>query len=334
MEVLKRNNRDKLYISPVGEILDKINIPECQRTLNSEHLHCIYSSLLEEYSNKREPKLIGCIVICVYGDVYYLVDGQHRLFALKKLYEEKNYNAKIYVQELTVKNFQEVENIFKRVNNSIPVSKLAEGVKRSDVNIIAEYFYNKYKSSISGRKPLFTTSNAVRPRINITKFEESLSQIIKFESSNSKIIDRIEEFIRELDEYNVEHFKLYTNDRNYKIQNMLDTADSLFSCRLGMVHLTDMINLFGESRKLFVRKENIPSSLKRRVWDIYIGKDKRIGECPFCEIEIRFENFHCAHNLAESKGGDLTIDNLFPCCGECNLSMGTMSYEEFIESFR
>lgn len=33
-------------------------------------------------------------------------------------------------------------------------------------------------------------------------------------------------------------------------------------------------------------------------------------------------NFHVGHNIPESKGGDMVLENLRPICQGCNLSMG------------
>ena len=33
-------------------------------------------------------------------------------------------------------------------------------------------------------------------------------------------------------------------------------------------------------------------------------------------------DFQSGHNIPESKGGALTIDNLYPLCARCNTSMG------------
>ena len=34
-------------------------------------------------------------------------------------------------------------------------------------------------------------------------------------------------------------------------------------------------------------------------------------------------NFHVGHNIPESKGGDMVLENLRPICQGCNLSMGS-----------
>ncbi len=44
---------------------------------------------------------------------------------------------------------------------------------------------------------------------------------------------------------------------------------------------------------------------------------------------------HVGHNIPESKGGETTINNLFPVCAKCNLSMSNKyTVEEWVEKFK
>jgi hypothetical protein len=85
---------------------------------------------------------------------------------------------------------------------------------------------------------------------------------------------------------------------------------------------------------LHLKRKKIPKHIKTYVWNEYIGPDFTFGRCLCCKKEkIEYRNFHCGHVIAESKGGDLTIKNLRPICAACNLSMGTMSMNEFTKTF-
>ena len=78
------------------------------------------------------------------------------------------------------------------------------------------------------------------------------------------------------------------------------------------------------------RKKTIPKSLKRAVWDEWIGEEIGITKCLCCNHQdIRQIEFHCGHVIAETRGGTLSVQNLRPICAQCNLSMGTMSIKEF-----
>ena len=70
-------------------------------------------------------------------------------------------------------------------------------------------------------------------------------------------------------------------------------------------------------------KKNIPSALRQQVWITKVGK-KFETKCKvtWCKNRISVFDFHCGHNIPESKGGSTTLDNLIPICANCNLSMG------------
>ena len=85
---------------------------------------------------------------------------------------------------------------------------------------------------------------------------------------------------------------------------------------------------------LHKRRKNIPKHIKTLVWNEYIGADITRNKCVCCKKEsIDNRNFHCGHVIAESKGGDLTLQNLRPICAPCNSSMGTRSMNEFTKEF-
>lgn len=78
------------------------------------------------------------------------------------------------------------------------------------------------------------------------------------------------------------------------------------------------------------RKKNIPKSMRVAVWNTYVGEDIGRTKCGVCRVaDITQLNFHCAHVVAESKGGATTVGNLRPTCAGCNLSMRTMNLNEY-----
>ena len=83
--------------------------------------------------------------------------------------------------------------------------------------------------------------------------------------------------------------------------------------------------------KLKKVKTKIPRALREQVWLQNIGKQyERKCLIPWCENIINVFDFHVGHNIPESKGGGLNINNLKPICNRCNLSMSNQySIEEW-----
>jgi len=76
------------------------------------------------------------------------------------------------------------------------------------------------------------------------------------------------------------------------------------------------------------RKKPIPKALRTRVWKKYIG-DSLKGTCYVCDREVQFDNFDCAHIIAEANGGELNVDNLRVTCKPCNTSCHTKNLDDF-----
>ena len=71
------------------------------------------------------------------------------------------------------------------------------------------------------------------------------------------------------------------------------------------------------------KKKQIPKAIREQVWIKYIGKYYQ-NKCTisWCTNKIDVFNFQAGHNIPESKGGDISLNNLRPICVRCNLSMG------------
>jgi 5-methylcytosine-specific restriction endonuclease McrA len=72
------------------------------------------------------------------------------------------------------------------------------------------------------------------------------------------------------------------------------------------------------------KKKSIPKALREQVWIHHFGeKFKHSCYIPWCTNTINVFDYHVGHNIPESKGGKLQINNLKPICSRCNHSMGS-----------
>lgn len=82
------------------------------------------------------------------------------------------------------------------------------------------------------------------------------------------------------------------------------------------------------------KKKQIPKALKKLVWDTWVGPNVGCTKCLCCKHEeIRQIEFHCGHIISESTGGETTVENLRPICAQCNLSMGAMNMNQFMNKY-
>jgi hypothetical protein len=81
------------------------------------------------------------------------------------------------------------------------------------------------------------------------------------------------------------------------------------------------------------KKANIPKAIREQCWLNTIGK-KYESKCyvKWCNNIMNVFDFHVGHDIPESKGGTLDLDNLKPICARCNLSMSdNYTIQEWIQ---
>ena len=71
-----------------------------------------------------------------------------------------------------------------------------------------------------------------------------------------------------------------------------------------------------------MNKQSIPKAVREQVWLKCFGK-RYEAKCltHWCTNTITVFDFHCGHDIPESKGGPTILSNLYPICSRCNLSM-------------
>jgi 5-methylcytosine-specific restriction endonuclease McrA len=82
-----------------------------------------------------------------------------------------------------------------------------------------------------------------------------------------------------------------------------------------------------------VTKTKIPSAVREKVWRSYMLIDDDTcsidGSCVCCGRTITYNNWHCAHIIAEANGGPTIASNLAPTCARCNLGMKTQNLVDY-----
>ena len=87
-----------------------------------------------------------------------------------------------------------------------------------------------------------------------------------------------------------------------------------------------------ELKKKKDEKQKDSAVNKEILWKHYFGNKFRVL-CPCCEIhEITVGTSHKSHKIPKVATGEETLENLIPLCQQCNLSMGTMLYDDFKNS--
>lgn len=308
-----------MSISELSAMIPKI--PEYQRTLNENHVNHIYNDIKTKFEKNEQPILSGVIQLVTVSDkkeFKYIIDGNHRLTAFIKYYDEdkQTRDFNIVVNEITLNTEKEAQNLFDQVNKTFPV--LLTKIPSSNINIICNYFFNTYKS-------IFKDSDKPqRPHISKIKFQDTIKEFLedknideKYKTQNS-LINKIEEFNKTLTIGNKIYEYKNTNDKKFTdiYEKGLEKKFVLgiYIYKIGKTWLKDIFNIKEK------KKTNIPSKRKTEVWEKYIGEYK--GLCMICnKTPIKSTEFECCHVVSEYNGGSIDISNLRPGCSSCNKSM-------------
>ena len=79
----------------------------------------------------------------------------------------------------------------------------------------------------------------------------------------------------------------------------------------------------------------IPSTLRYLVYKTYASDTYIVAKCYCCKKnDISMDNFDCGHVKSRKNGGDISLENLRPICGQCNNSMGSVNMMTFIETYK
>jgi hypothetical protein len=290
--------------------------PDIQRDEVEEHIFEILEYIVEYYNKIGNKSLYA---IPYLGEIHlariksdsqtnlvdtpmYCIDGQHRLEAMRNFYEKViKPESKDFLVSYTMfesNNMEEIEKRFKNVNTNKPLPSWKKDDDRSLIlQEVKKYFLEKYKDHIKKSiKPQF-------PNIHRDRMIEHLESL-----DNFKKIKNTSDYIKQIEEINESLKKIYP-----KRAMKANTKQGLM---LGLI--------------MNIPKKHISPRLRNQVWR-KMNPNKLIGECTICKKSIDRDNdqWHCSHIKSEFNGGHTTLENLIPCCPNCNLQMGIQDANEY-----
>lgn len=314
---------------------DNIEIPDFQRILDINKVNQIVEFQKNNYIKENKYKYFGVITICICDDKKYLIDGQHRYYSMKKLYETYKHNSNCNIEYITVSHLNDVNQYYEIINKNTPLPdyKFTKENKTLLENVCL-YFQEKYPDIWS------KTQRSRRPCIFFNSFQESLG-FIK-ENIN---IETKEEFIKIIEDKNESYKNLKKEDFKNINDNMLNKAKErnfylgLFTFDInepyGFLWAKNIVEYYSNIKiqKTYkkVTKKTISKALKLKIWEKYIGSNNGEVLCIVCQnTKINMMNFDCGHIIPESKGGETNEDNLLPICSLCNKSMSVKNMDDYV----
>eukprot|EP00930_Biecheleria_cincta_P042455 TRINITY_DN29214_c0_g1_i1.p1 TRINITY_DN29214_c0_g1~~TRINITY_DN29214_c0_g1_i1.p1 ORF type:complete len:432 (-),score=59.27 TRINITY_DN29214_c0_g1_i1:125-1420(-) len=331
---LLNNPENLLFASQCGEI---------QRNLDAEHLEDLIQFQMDFKDSSGFFFFPNPIFIASYKDKLAVLDGQHRLAAMKYFLEKTPENGPIRVLVSIIDLFsgtaEEYDRLFTVLNKNKPV-KLYKNVRdyKEVLKLLEQFFNQKY------RRYLKTTETPQRPNINMDKllaFMDSAGVVSTLGLSYEELIKEIED----LNNVYRLHWKELIQEKGYipNIEKHIETCkrkdpeNSLFLGLYRNYEWLKRIELKVRSGKSYLQLSHVPDTfrpmisrqLRRAVWEKRNADKQLSGKCYCCGERVDYDCFVCGHVISLSNGGNTTLSNLEPICHMCNSEMSTTNLEEF-----
>ena len=327
------------------EIENTIHTPSIQRDIVSEHVSAMRSHIAARRERGKEP-IFGAIDIVELHDILYVVDGQHRLEAIRLEWQSLKPPIAFHCLIYHVESQEELREIFVTRNKGIalPQFLLDDNGDKTDL-------LKQIHMAISARKG-FDQKRLVRPYLHINHFMDALasSKIFQVHVTNAEQFIQI---LEKLSDFN----KCLSENAQYRKENLI-TVPMLKKCKewnnyLGLnknmpwfdadfdvlPFLEKEISMDNNdevvtSPQFHSEEEKRPpvNTTKRKqfsnherveIWSASFGTDARHAKCPYCHINsIAMNCFHVGHVVSLHNHGSNEISNVRPICQSCNAEIG------------
>jgi hypothetical protein len=329
----------KIHNKSIDEIID-YQIPEIQRKLMLDKVEIIYSFQIKFFREHGYYCLNHSISVGIEVDTNkeYLLDGQHRMTAYKRLRKEfPERSMKIDIDYYYCKGMNNIEITYKIINTCTPNPIAYLGIDESKIiskfeNLLEKQFPDYFKSSKKPNRPNLSLKN-IRNYIE----ENEIIKKGKFSSGEQifNIALELNKFYSNTDSKNFDNWKI--KDYHKVLEKINEYPNKLYFGLYSNFEWIDRIVDFTNYGIPFdkikhiscVWRPKITSSLKKLIWKETNGDTLENGKCYCCGENITFINFECGHIIPVSLGGETTLKNCKAICCECNSDMKTMNLEEY-----
>ena len=319
----------------------EIELPNIQRLKDSSKIDDIVNYQDNYYKSNGNYNFLGVINIHynTYDKKYYLVDGQHRFFAIKKLTNMGHKNINVSVELITVLDIFMLKKNYELINKNTELPEFPDSIDKNIPEIVANDFFEKYNNIWS------TTRRVRRPHINKNNFQESLGVLTeKLNITESvKLKEIVENYNEKLKCWSFSNFPGY---KTFKDKSKIENKCQTTGLYLGLFPFKDDDYGYGWVKSIiheYTGKEikpkrkyapKIPNKVRIDSWNKNIGEDIGSVLCICCATsKITQNNFHAGHINAKSRGGKNTVENILPICAQCNGSMMTENMGDYINQY-
>ena len=334
----------QLFDGDPERLLFQTQAGDIQRNVDVDHLSDLKQYQADHCEKHGHYSFTSQAVVAEYQGKYALVDGQHRIEALRYLLDvdfERATRVTVPVLVVQLASVSEYDDVFVAVNKNKPV-RLYKNVYewKTVLKHVERYFLQHY------RPYLKTSETPVVPHLNLDK----LLQYIDEGDFIRRMGIGFEELVTEIEALN-QCYRLHWRETIEKKRYLPNVVAWAYKCEhkarerplyLGMyrkfewvdrilLRVTEPIrypNYLAMSHAPVGYRARIGASLRRNVWKKRNSHSIQ-APCYVCNKPIEYDEFECGHVVSVFAGGPTTVDNLEPVCKMCNADMGVENLEAF-----
>lgn len=359
------DGKGKLIKTTFKQIIDIADSTDSELKTPSEQIEIDKDKVVEIYNcyKKNSSFFLSKIVITIgrltHDDknTYFLIDGQHRMKAIKKLIKNDNINDDIVISFQNLKSNTDITSLFMELNKDSEKNLYIVQKEMKDVMKLIELkrlMSNKWAGCYAEKKL------EISPFYTLTEFVEMLGKNNFFNKYYKKLDSKNIECEKSGEQYD----KLITKISG-DIINVIDAHHKKFFSQIGYLENTNSPSKFtpteikminNKKNMMFSKHNNFISHLcmdhdpyheykssrhtksqRNKSWEKNNG-GKTEHKCPVfrCD-EILYKDipfgFHLGHKKSLSNKGT-NDDNFIPVCASCKSAMNTTNFDDYNESVK
>lgn len=310
-----------------------IRNPSIQRPIDTEHVMGIVEQLSKDYQENNQLFTFNTITLAFNEDTQenWLLDGQHRICAMKELLKmhPQMSDEVVEVRTKILPNQEMVNEYWMRINISKPVTLFKCVYHQQLIHVLVKFLKEHF--------PGYIRKNGKRPNISTDALEKYITKKELSNDTNKKLCENLPKALISINLFlqsrrEDELKPLLAHDALKMIARLHAQEGKSWYC--GLYEQTDILDMGVEmvlnNKKIqdlnFVqnKRRKISRQLRKDVWSQSNNPKETVGKCFVCSTNILFDEFHLAHVIPRIyKDGVCEPWNLKPTCRTCNLRMGT-----------
>lgn len=360
LQKLRLDAFQERWTGPASQVLAlPLQIPDVQRPLDPDRVNEIVAYQRASLETRGALLFLGDVgtVFVDDGNRMFLVDGQHRVAALRHLVAHATTTTDMKesrVSLLLVRSCGggvKLTDAFELVNKAVPVPDwivrgTLQASRRHVINDCMRLFKQRYGAYLS------TSAAPRRPNVQVDSIAAALAACAQRHGNEGAFPETAAGLMSYMDFVNARCRALYsdsiisarTEDKAHRrgCKPLYISNDPSYECVIEWLPLflqnpapereTEKEKKVDASSKLqhgTAAAGGTPKARREAVWNRYFGERVGVGHCQCCRREITQQSFECGHVVAVAAGGSGGLENLRPVCRACNRSMGTLDMETF-----